>query len=270
MNNILSMTMVDKLIGSAPFVYEGDFAQGIYLAANLGYTGVELHIANPSRVDIRAIRSAIMATGLRLTAIGTGRAYVNEGLSLSDPISDVRQRAEERVRAFIDFASEFESAIIIGCMRGNVTKEQGLENAIALLSDSMRRIDALAAQKNVTVVFEPINRYENNFLCNMREIKAFIQENQLKNTGILIDTFHMNIEEPNFIQSILACSGLIRYVHASDSNRQYPGCGHIPFPQIFETLRQIGYHGPVSAECLPWPDKTMAARKWLAVVREMV
>ena len=71
--------MVDQIIGSAPFVYEGDFAQGVAKARELGYDGVELHIADPADVDLPTLEQALAENSMRLTAIGTGRAYVNHG-----------------------------------------------------------------------------------------------------------------------------------------------------------------------------------------------
>ena len=91
MKFITSMTMVDQIIGSAPFVYEGDFAQGVAKARELGYDGVELHIADPADVDLPALEQALAENSMRLTAIGTGRAYVNHGLSITDP-DEARRR----------------------------------------------------------------------------------------------------------------------------------------------------------------------------------
>ncbi len=92
MKHTLSMTMVDQLLGNAPFVYEGDFVKGIHHAYALGYSGVELHTAVPEKIDIFAIKEALQETGMCLTALGTGRAYVNEGLSISE--SDLIRRAD--------------------------------------------------------------------------------------------------------------------------------------------------------------------------------
>ena len=82
---ITSMTITDHIYGDAPFVYEGDLARGTAQAAELGYDGVELHIADPDQVDAPSLEAALRSSGLLLTAIGTGRAYVNDGLSITDP-----------------------------------------------------------------------------------------------------------------------------------------------------------------------------------------
>ena len=267
---ILSMTVVDRIIGSAPFVCEGDPVQGIARAAALGYDGVELHFTDPTGVDADAIRRALDETGLRVTALGTGRAYVNEGLSIIDPDDARRLRAVARLEDFIDLAGKFSAKVIIGCMRGNISGDDELPAALERLAVSMARLDARAGARGVCIVFEPINRYENNFLCDMAGISDFIRKNGLKHTGLLIDTFHMNIEEADLCASVRACAPEIQYVHLADSNRRYPGQGHTDLAALVDTLREIGYDGVLSAEILPWPDKDTAARRWLEAAKQLV
>jgi len=73
------------------------------------------------------------------------------------------------------------------------------------------------------------------------------------NLKMLVDTFHMNIEEKDIIESILHAKGYVSHVHFADSNRWAPGCGHINFAEILDALEEIGYEGAVSAEILPKP-----------------
>jgi len=267
---ITSMTVVDKIIGSAPFVCEGDPIQGIAHASKLGYDGVELHFTDPSGVDADAIAAALSTHGMTLTAIGTGRAYVNEGLSISDPDDAIRLKAVSRLEDFLELGGRFGAKIIIGCMRGNIRSAAELPDALDRLACSMAHLDKVAGEKNVTIVFEPINRYENNFLCTMQEISDFIRSNKLQHTGMLVDTFHMNIEEGNLAETIRTCAEEIAYVHLADSNRRYPGQGHTDFHTILRTLREIGYDGVLSAEVLPWPSKEEAAACWISATKKLL
>ena len=85
-----------------------------------------------------------------------------------------------------------------------------------------------------------------------------------------IDTFHMNIEEADMLESIALCAPEIQYVHFSDSNRMYPGGGHTDMAGVLRKLHDCGYRGVLSAEILPRPDKETAAREWIAAVRELI
>lgn len=265
-----AMTMVDRIVGNAPFVYEGDFLQGVSQAKALGYDAVELHIANPADVDAGALGQALDREGIRLSAIGTGRAYVNEGLSISAAEPLVRQEAVKRLEAFLDLGAELGALVILGCMRGNVGPGDTLERVLERFQSAMVGLDAYAGRRGTALVLEPINRYENNFLCTLGEVAAFLRENHLRNTGILADTFHMNLEEADLCGALRACAAKLRYVHLADSNRLYPGCGHVDFPEILLTLTQCGYTGFLSAECLPKPSKEAAAAGWIGAVRELL
>ena len=95
--NILALSVVDRIIGGAPYMCQGDFADRIRYAKKLGYTGIELNIADPAKLNLPEIREAIAQTGIQITAFGTGRAYVNEGVSLTDPDPDCRAAAMSRL-----------------------------------------------------------------------------------------------------------------------------------------------------------------------------
>ena len=264
------MTVVDKLIGSAPFVCEGDPVSGIESAAKLGYDGVELHFTDPLAANVEEIRSALRRTGLCVTAFGTGRAYVNDRLSITDADELGRLAAVHRLEEFITLAGQFGAKIIIGCMRGNLSEPGELPAALGRLAKSMAHLDEFAGREGVEIVFEPINRYENNFLCTMADISGFVREHGLKHTGLLIDTFHMNIEEADLPAAIRACAPEIRYVHLADSNRCYPGRGHLDLAGVLTALHEIGYDGVLSAECLPLPTMQEAAAGWLAAVQKLL
>ncbi len=88
------------------------------------------------------------------------------------------------------------------------------------------------------------------------------------NFGLLPDTFHMNIEEPDIYASIRQAGDRIFHFHVADSNRWYPGAGHLDFPKILDTLFETGYTGFVSGEFLPKPDAETAAQRAIANLRQ--
>ena len=87
------------------------------------------------------------------------------------------------------------------------------------------------------------------------------------NFGLLLDTFHMNIEEPSIEESIRKCGERIFHFHLADSNRWYPGAGHIDFKSILTALKDTGYQGFISGEFLPKPDVDTAAQENITYLR---
>lgn len=257
----LCMTAVLRRKEGAPFLYGGNLEGGIAAAGKFGYDCVELHVRAPEELSIPALQKALAARKLAVSALGTGRAYVDDGLSLIDPAT--REGALKRLEGFIDAAGILGARVIVGCLRGNVPAPERLSESLERLAGAMRPADAYAGKRGVPLLLEPINRYENNYLCSLADAAAFIRKAGLTYTGILADTFHMNIEEADMVRSLRENAGLIQYIHAADSNRLYPGGGHTDFPALFRALKESGFSGDVSAECLPLPDGETAAKTWL-------
>ena len=88
-------------------------------------------------------------------------------------------------------------------------------------------------------------------------------------TKIHMDTFHMNIEEVSICKAITKYKDFLGYFHIADSNRMYPGCGHIDFIKIKDALLSINYKGFIVLECLPIPDGQTAAQNALSYIKNI-
>ncbi len=263
----LSATLAAELNPSSPVIMAGDPAGKIALASRLGYDAIELHWADPAHIPLAEIAAACRENQMGISAFATGRAYVQEGLSLIHEDSDNRTAAIKRLKDYVDAAAPYEAIVIIGCIRGNLASEEDRRASLERLAHSTRTIAEYAQERNVGIVFEAINRFENNYLNTAQETASFIRENSLPNTRILLDTFHMNIEDADMSKAILDCSNLLGYIHIADSNRHYAGAGHIDLKEIFNSLKAAGYQGFISAECLPLPDSDTALPGWIHGVR---
>jgi sugar phosphate isomerase/epimerase len=113
----------------------------------------------------------------------------------------------------------------------------------------------------VRVTLEPLNRYECDFILNTAEGLRFVDDVGCDSLGLMLDLFHMNIEEADLSKALGQAGERLWHVHIADSNRRYPGCGHLDFSGPFAGLKAMGYSGFVSAELFPWPDADTAAEK---------
>jgi len=120
------------------------------------------------------------------------------------------------------------------------------------------------------LLIEPINRYETNFINNVTQALEFIDQVGEANIGVILDTFHMNIEEPSIYGSIQQAGERLWHVHLVDSNRYAPGMGHLDIPRIVQTIQKISYDGYVSAEVVPIPDDDTSAARWMDMVRPLI
>ena len=136
--------------------------------------------------------------------------------------------------------------------------------------DCINRCADVAEHLGVELLVEPVNRYEVNFVNNCSQGLEVIRTSARPCLRLMPDTFHMNIEDASFRNSLLEGKGFISYVHVADSNRLAPGWGHLPFEEVFEALNEIGYDGWITAEVLPHPDPDRAAEQTVRFLRPRV
>ncbi len=240
--------------------FKEDFEESIKKVAHLGFDGAELAVRNPKDLKIDDVINIIKENNLEVPAIGTGQAYGEEGLSFSDPDEAIRKMAVERINNQIIFASHFNAQVIVGLIRGIIVENVNKTEAEEWTIDCLRKCTEFAKEYNIRLTLEPVNRYESNFINTLNEGMEFVKRVGVSNLGLLADTFHMNIEEVSIYDSIIQAKDFITHVHFADSNRWAPGCGHLDFAKIVQTLKKIDYQGYVSAEILPLPDPDNCAR----------
>ncbi len=249
--------------------FKGDLETNLARIAALGYGGVELAIRDPKLINVDALEALTNKNNLRVPAIGTGQAWGEEGLSFTDPDPVIRRAAIERIKSHIPVASRFGAVIIIGLIRGIV--KPGVDSAQAMdwLINALRECSEAARPHGIRLALEPINRYETTLINTVSQGLELIEHVGTDNFGLLLDTFHMNIEEPVIEESIIRCGSRVFHFHVADSNRWYPGAGHLDFKSILSTLNSTGYTGWVSGEFLPKPDAETAAQKSINALRQI-
>jgi sugar phosphate isomerase/epimerase len=248
---------------------KGDFDSNVARIAGWGYNGVELAIRDPRLVDAEGVLHTVRAHGLGVPAIGTGQAWGEEGLSFTDPDPQVRSAAIERTLSHVPFAAQAGAVIIIGLLRGIVKPGVAHVQAMGWLVEALQRCCAQARPHGVRIALEPICRYETTLINTAAQGLDLIERVGAENMGLLLDTFHMNIEEPVIEDSIRMCGDRIFHFHVADSNRWYPGAGHLDFESILNTLFAVGYSGYVSGEFMAEPDANTAARRNLAYLQAL-
>lgn len=250
--------------------FQGSVEANLDTLAAIGYDGVELAVRDPSLVKAEEIRRLTAVRGLEVPAIGTGQAWGEDGLSFTHVDADVRKAAVARVHDHIDLAGELGARVIIGLVRGVHWQSVTQEQAEAWLVEALTPLARHAERTGVGIAVEAINRYETSLVNGVADGLSLIERVGSPALGLLLDTFHMNIEEPDMAASIRTAGARLFHFHVADSNRWYPGAGHIAFRPLLETLRDIGFDGYVSGEFLPKPDAETAARESIAHIRPLI
>ena len=122
------------------------------------------------------------------------------------------------------------------------------EDAEVLL-EAFGALAAHAEAEGVVIALEPLNRYEDHMINTLAQAQALCSQIGSPALGIAADTYHMNIEEADPPQALVAAGPWIRHIQVSDSNRLEPGSGHIDWVATLQAIASIGYSGELAYEC---------------------
>mgnify|MGYP006422052007 FL=1 len=256
----ITVSLVEEARGG-PFVYWDGLADACEKAAALGFDAIEIFAPSPDAVDPDELNVLLERHNLQVAAVGTGAGMVKHGLCLTDPDPAKREEAKSFIRSIIDFGGPYGAPAIIGSMQGKWGGDLDLDGALALLREALDELGPYAAKHGVTLIYEPLNRYETNLIKTIADGVAFMKTLSTDNVKLLADLFHMNIEEANIADALRTGEGYIGHVHFVDSNRQATGLGHMDYAPIAAALKETNYDGYASAEAFPIPDSETAAEK---------
>ncbi len=261
--NILSVAIAEEHLGEkAPVLFQTGVLDGMKQAKDLGYNGVELHIRNPGDLDADAIETLSKETGVAVTAVGTGLEYGLNKLCFTSPEKSVRDNTVVRFKEHIDLAARFNANVFVGLCRGTAPSMAEVPAYLDLFAETLLPVQEYADSKGVILTIEPITYYMTNLLNTVEETLEFMNRPGFEKMELLLDSHHMWLEDKDMYgEAVQVCKGKIGHFHISDSNRRYPGAGNVDFDRLAESLKSVGYTGPVSLEVLPYPSGKEAAAK---------
>lgn len=136
---------------------------------------------------------------------------------------------------------------------------------------NIREIAKHAEQRDIVLGMEVLNRYEGYLINTCQECLEFISDVNMPNVQVMLDTFHMNIEEDNMGEAIRLAGKKLAHLHLGEQNRLVPGKGSLPWNEIGLALRDIGYDKAVVMEPFVMQGGTIGSeiRVWRDLVRDI-
>lgn len=254
-----------EALPSAFVVFRG-IDQSIRKASALGYDGVELALMRPEEIDKSHLKALLKDTGMEISAISSGQVWAARHLCFTEEDKEKREELKRTFCGFIDLASDFGQMVNIGRTRGGINgRDKNL--CEELFVDMARYLSEYAQKRGVTLILEPVNRYEIDFVNNLDECVEQIKLVDRPNFSMMPDVFHMNIEDAHIGEAFIRNKDYVSYVHFADSNRHAPGDGHMPWDEVFDSLKAIGYNGWTTIEILPFPDPDTAAERGVKFIK---
>lgn len=211
--------------------------------SEIGFDGVEL-LGDLSLYSASEAKTILSDNGLGVFSLTPTDA------DISHPDEKVRNDAVDYYYRLIEFASEFGQPLI-SC-HGLVKRIEPIatiEEENAWLIESVQKIAERAKQAGLNVVFEVLNRYEAHQINNHLQALKLVGDVGADNLGVLLDAYHMNIEEANPAEALRTTGEKLWLYHTADSNREGIGYGHSDIAAQVRALGEIGYDYATILEC---------------------
>src|SRR5690606_34432215 len=125
-------------------------------------------------------------------------------------------------------------------------------------AEVLRAAGEYAAQANVVLMVEALNRFECTLCNTMDQLSGLLKRVDHPNVQAMFDTHHANIEEKKISDAIRTIAPFLRHVHISENDRGTPGDGHIPWDEVFSTFAEIKYNGWLTIEAFTRNDPNFA------------
>jgi D-psicose/D-tagatose/L-ribulose 3-epimerase len=234
----------------------------------MGFDWIEVPIETIGDLDYTRAAKIMQDNGLSVSvcvAMGPDRDLIHAEAA-------IRENGMSYIRQCVDAAQTLGATNIIGPIYsavGRVWQSTPDERArdIDLLVKQLTGLSAYAADHGTVLCIEPLNRFETSFINLASQAIEVIDRVASPGCQILLDTFHMNIEEKSLGDAIRATGSRLRELHTCENDRGAPGTGHIPWSDIATALRDIKYNGPVVIESFTAKVKSIAraAAIWRAL-----
>ena len=257
----------------------GDYKRYVKKAADLGFDILEI-AAGPlpeySEAELLDLRKCAEDNGIRLT-VGYGPIPENN-IASADP--KVREHALEFYKDLFQRMEKINATLIGGAIYSCWPIDYG--RPVDKKGDWERGIEGVAELGRIgsehgieTLGMEVLNRFENHVLNTSREGTEFVRavrelEPKAANVKVMLDTFHMNIEEQSIGEAIRTAGDLLGHFHTGECNRMVPGKGRIPWREIRDALQDVYYHGAIVMEpfVIPGGEVGRDIRIWRDMVED--
>jgi sugar phosphate isomerase/epimerase len=172
-----------------------------------------------------------------------------------DPDPEHVRACLEDVKVLLELGAELDAPLIVVPIFGRTNALPGCGTGRSPAEDEelwlagLREATDHAEQVGGRLVVEAINRFENSVSVTVEDAVRWARAMGSPNVRAMGDVFHMNIEEPDMGESLVAAGDMLAYLHLADSQRLEPGKGHLDFANVFDGLARAGYDGWASMEC---------------------
>jgi D-psicose/D-tagatose/L-ribulose 3-epimerase len=232
--------------------WDVDFFPFIGTVKGLGFDQLEINGISFAYMDSTSRRRLVDEAAHRKIVLSYGLGLPPE-YDVSSLDETIRKNGVTFMRGMIEAVGSAGGGMISGTVHSSwpATLPAGVNDKRPYLEkslESMKEMVKIAEDNGVLLNVEVINRFEQFLLNTCDEALAYVKEVNSPSCGILLDTFHMNIEEDSIGGAIIKAGKHLSALHIGETNRKLPGMGRMPWGEIREALDEIAFEGPLVME----------------------
>lgn len=257
--------MTDKIqFGVSTWLWESPFnTETIALfpkISEMGFDLVEIPIEDPELINGPLVKQALLDNGLK--AVVCGAFGPTKDLTHEDPA--VHDNCFRYLEKCFELCNLWEVDFMAGPMYAAVGKarmlspeQRKLEWDLAVRN--IQKVCTMAGDHGLSIALEPLNRFESDMINTAADVMRFIADVNHSSAKVLLDGFHMTIEEGNIEEAIKTVGNKLIHVQVSENHRGIPGTGLTPWNDMARGLKSIGYKGAMVIESFTPEIKELAA-----------
>lgn len=214
-----------------------------------GFDIMEIPLETINGFDYAEAAVILKDNGLGVTTC----AAMGPELDLIHPNKEYRTNGMAYITHAIEATQILGGTNLVGpiyCSVGRTWKSTDEERArdTDLLVSQLGKLSALAEDHGVVMGIEPLNRFETSFINLASQVNEVVDRVDSPSCKVMLDTFHMNIEEKSLGDAIRSTGSRLTQLHACENDRGAPGSGNVAWDDVAQALKDITYDGPVVIE----------------------
>ena len=215
----------------------------------MGFDVVEIPVEIPSKIDGKLVKKALDDNGLKATVCG---AFGPTKDLTSDDVA-LHENCFTYVTDCFELCNLLETEFLAGPMYSAVGKARMVSQEQRKIEwdravNNLQRVCEMAKANGLSVALEPLNRFESDLINTSKDVMRLINDINQPNAKVLLDGFHMTIEEQNIREAIQLVGDKLIHVQVSENHRGIPGTGLTPWLDFKKGLEDIDYKGSMVIE----------------------
>ena len=225
----------------------------------MGYDAVEIPVEYPEQIDAQQVKAAL--DEYQLKPVVCGAFGPTRDLTHEDPA--VHQQCFDYIQQCFELCNAWGATFLAGPMYAAVGKARMLspedrKKEWEMAVTNLQQVCDMAQERGLSVALEPLNRFETDLINTVADLDKLLKDINHSAAGILLDVFHMNIEEPDMEKAVLTAGERLLHVQIADNYRGTPGTGQVRWDDLQKGLKAVNYQGVISIESFTPEIKELA------------